>query len=349
MAMRREALITSLFVSIAAGVFALEPGYARAYCASPVVSVGVTDAFPGLEIPVWVSTGSNSSVEILDHSQAEFARVVLEVIARHNEAVAAPKLYFAGFTNKALAPKTLAYTGWDAGIVVHSFGCDLLTDPDFESDELCAADQESKKACTKHYNIPSINGLTLVASVNLIPPKCEHSVYKSMWSIDGSSSDDIAEVLLHEFGHALGLRHSDVTRQDCVVHGHLHGNDDGPNFGTMWPVTSGSLGLYRHWRRDDLDGLARLYGAFYPELEFAYWTDHSFPGAPEIEGAQSLAGFPVARTPALGDAPPGQAQPVALVDPTRRVQFARLAGDGGVVEAPTVIDGGPLGRAWIAA
>jgi hypothetical protein len=88
------------------------PRTSDAYCVrkSDVVLAWKLE-FPDLRIPVYVAWDETNSVAYTGRSPEDVARIVLEVIARHNESVAAPKLYFAGFSDKVWGNKPRALTG----------------------------------------------------------------------------------------------------------------------------------------------------------------------------------------------------------------------------------------------
>jgi len=80
-----------------------------------------------LGIPVYVSTGTLSTVAHTGFSPEQVARVVIDVLARHNELITAPKLYFNGFTaiDFDLAGAN-PVVDRPAGITIQSADCQLL-------------------------------------------------------------------------------------------------------------------------------------------------------------------------------------------------------------------------------
>jgi cysteine-rich repeat protein len=145
---------------------------------------------------------------------------------------------------------------------------------------------------------------------------------------------------LHELGHILGLEHTNMAVMDCPG---VAGNDPTGNTGVMRTTNSSFLPLYRHWRRDDLDGLDFLWGPHAPDYEVAYWDDSTFPAAPVLASATPLTGMSIIRSPSLADAEPGGLQPVVSVDPSHRVMLATVAADGSISEPAAPVDPGPLG------
>ena len=324
------------------------PASTDAYCVDPTYAAKIRHGFPTMRLPVYLSTGQYSSIEHTGLSPFDAARILLEVIARHNETAIAPKLYFAGFTASdfTLVPMGMqpdmvnSIATWPKGIVVHGFPCALVADvndrihPTF----LCNADTVLRHACAYQHN----NGTDWVGVVGLLPPQCDLAQSKHIeWSLDDSTAYDFALTLLHELGHVLGLEHCNVSAVACGSK--IPGNDPDGNDGVMRTAPGGSLSALRHWRRDDLDGLDQLYAGDYPDYDLIHWRDLAFPNPAMVESPTALAGTHVIRSGALAEAPNGLPQALVSVDENRRVVFATLAPDGSVVEAPGVVDQGPLG------
>ena len=340
---RPGAIIGSLLLTLGSSAAAY------AYCLNQTYINDVAAEFPDQRIPVYVSTGMLSTVANTGVSPPDVARVLLEVIARHNETVVSPKLYFAGFDSTDFKPPMMGMTTtmlnameqWPKGIMVYGFPCDLLLDEKTVNHAfLCNATSKSGFACGfRHWN-----GVKMFAGgVVLLPPNCNLAVANDVvWSLDGSTPNDLGQTLLHEIGHVLGLKHNNMSAAECVNDNGVPGNHPDGNHSVMRTTKGASLSDLRHWRRDDLDGLAAAYPN-HPIHEFTHWRDLAFPAAPAIEGAQSVAGTEVIRSGALADVPPNHAQPLVTVGPDRRVLFASLASDGSVVEPPSVIDQGAHG------
>ncbi|WP_258182677.1 DUF4215 domain-containing protein [Enhygromyxa salina] len=205
---------------------------------------------------------------------------------------------------------------------------------------LCDADVNTGiKACALQVEN---NSSETVGSVTLVPADCELVAgAPRVWSFDGSTTSDLGHTYLHELGHILGLRHTNRTTAEC---GTVSGNNPDGNTGVMRSTNGASLSRFRHWRRDDLDGIDHLWDSYYPSYELASWPDEGFPDLIPMSAASSLTGASVIRSGSLADAPPGAPQPLVTLDDRRRVVFATLADDDSVIEAPAVVEPGPLGK-----
>lgn len=300
--------------------------------------------FPDLELQVYIATGSNSSVAYTGRTLAEVERIVQEVIARHNETVVAPKLVYGGRVTNYLDPNgnpgapDPPLANWPQGIVVYSFPCELVGDTLIQASYLCHAASQSFYGCGKLFENANMQ---VVGGVGLVPAACGAvEIGPFQWTLDGVGVD-MPSKLLHEIGHVLGLDHSQYSSMDCLAKGRDPGNDPAGNVGVMHSPMSSHVEAYRHWRRDDLDGLQSLYGMASPSHELAYWQDSPLFLPPELGNASSLAGTTVASGASLGDAPMGSPQPLVVLDDARQLIFASLAADGTLFEGPSVIDPGP--------
>jgi hypothetical protein len=87
----------------------------HAYCVTPNdMAMFWGGEFADFRVPVRVSKGPNTSVMHAGVSPEDLARILVEVIARHNESIAVPKLYFAGIRDD----DTL-----EPGITIRSLPC----------------------------------------------------------------------------------------------------------------------------------------------------------------------------------------------------------------------------------
>jgi cysteine-rich repeat protein len=318
--------------------FTLFPGLAAAYCVNPRIADNWRAEFPSLHIPVYVAIGDNSSVEHTGVDKENIARWVVEVIARHNETTPVPKLYYAGFSTEELLEKEVeqrinSLAQWQPGITIHSFPCEALSESRIDPAFVCAAATNDLLACGYQH----VNGTGhAIGVVALVPSMCGFAADSTIsWGVDSESEHDLAHTLLHELGHVLGLRHTNVSAEEC---GPENGNDPAGNSGVMRTTKGSNVPAFRHWRRDDIDGLEYLYGVDDPGHELALWRDESFPAAPSVGAATSMPGVQVIRAGSLADAPEGIEQPVVSVDLNRRVIMATYAADGSVAQPPVVVD-----------
>jgi cysteine-rich repeat protein len=340
-------------VSAVAALASLVPTPVEAYCVNPEYATALRDDFASLRVPVYISIGANSTVGHLGVAQEDMARLVLEVIARHNETTVAPKLYFAGFSPNGLVPDpklgmgemmvpiaTLNSIGtWPKGIMIHSFDCDLLASDVFYGSYFCWAAQDDLHGCGyQHLNDKN----EFLGIVLLVPAMCDLAANPMVdWSIDGSTQYDLMATLLHEIGHVVGLGHTNIEATDCPG---VAGNAPAGNTGVMRTTNGSSLPGYRHWRRDDIDGMDDLYAANYPDYELTLWPDDNFPAAPAIGVSSTVLDIPMIRSGSLADVPSdAEQQPLVSLDVDRRVVFATFAPDGSLVQPPAIVDPSPRG------
>lgn len=344
MALQHSALRwASLAVFAASLGLVIAPARTDAFCADQGYRDDLLGEFPNLEIPVFLAVGGNSTVANSGVSKEDVARILIEVIARHNETVVAPKLVFGGFSNVELTPQTGSMPmansvgSFSRGITVFGVSCDLLASGQVATPFLCNADTDDLLACAyQHINTNN----EVIGVVGIVPAMCEFAANTTIeWSF-ADTDHDLHQTLQHEFGHILGLKHTNDVAAACPG---IAGNDPVGNTGVMRTTNSAFLPLYRHWRRDDLDGLDFLWAHHAPAYEVIYWDDSSFPAAAAMSEVKSLAGMSAIRSPSLADAEQAGLQPIVTVDASRRVTFATLTAGGSVSEPPTPVDPGPLG------
>lgn len=162
-----------------------------------------TNKFKDLRIKVFLSLGPNTSFLQTGLSLTQAEALVQRVVAVHNETIGPPYLVYAGTT-------TLERDGQGtvkdrpAGIVIESLPC---------GQSPCS--QDGSSACANiagslDDDLVSKGWVTLRPSAQLCPESGED------WSLESISSLDPALTLLHEFGHTLGLNHSDLAEAECT-------------------------------------------------------------------------------------------------------------------------------------
>ena len=84
------------------------------------------------------------------------------------------------------------------------------------------------------------------------------------WSIDGGKGVDLLSVAVHEFGHALGLGHSDVKES------------------LMYPTYAGKR---TRLQRDDINGIEMLYGKRNSQRRDTSYLDSNERRAPSVQSS----------------------------------------------------------------
>jgi hypothetical protein len=219
---------------------------AEAYCVSDKPLIAFWSAeFSDLRIPVWVNISADYSVESTGQTPQDIARLVIEVIARHNESVRAPKLYFAGFATQGFDYMLTDQNGdvvpWGAlpaGINVMSLECaEKLT--------VCG---EDALACAS-LGIRGSVGMDQsthddpIGWVFLSPADCGVNYSLSAYA-------DLGQIMLHEIGHTLGLQHSNREKSVCETGNNIYG---GPTMGTVGVMHGAAPASFAVYQRSDLD------------------------------------------------------------------------------------------------
>ncbi len=310
------------------------PSRAEAYCvrSEPVIAFWSVK-FPDLRIPVWISVSQLYTVANTGQTPEDVARLAIAVIARHNESVLAPKLYFAGFTPFAYDVENMTSPLADlpAGITIMSMPCE-------KNEFLCG---EGATGCANFASRPG--NLDPLGWVFFVPPGCDDSAGYSM-----NSYGDMAQIMLHELGHTLGLRHSNQTQAQCEAKGYVFGGPPTGTSGVMHSVIPAGFASDRSWRRDDLHGFDHLYGAAAQPHELVWWDDVDYPSYPPDEAATSLAGMPVSRTAVVANRNPADTQALVTTAPDGRVIHRLLDAQGLATPdlADVAVDPSPSGISY---
>jgi cysteine-rich repeat protein len=316
---------------------------AKAYCVSSRDMVDFWSAgFPDLRIPVWVSLSDEYTSGHAGQSPQDIARLLIEVIAHHNETVQAPKLYFAGFTPNGFDKTIIDEDGvsWPAANL--PTGITVMAAPDCdEKDTMCGL---PAFACAGFLDRgPLGDGETSdpIGWVILAPAGCTDT-----YSL--TSYPDLGQILLHELGHTLGLNHSNRTKSTCEGGGYVHGGPTAGTSSTMNSNVPAHFVRYRAWRRDDLEAFDHLYASATPPFELAWWEDGDYPNYPIESAATSLIGMAVSRTAVVSNRPASGVQALVSTAADGRVVHRLMNGAGELSPAlaDIVVDPGPQGRSW---
>lgn len=294
-------------------------------------------SFSDLHIPVWVASAGDNSTHWTGESAADVARVVINVISRHNEAVTGPKLYFAGFTDEGLnwanhgSPTKTFIDDLPTGITIMSVECDS------PHADVCV-DPKAVACANSAFRSSTTDAIGFVI---LRPGGCSDV---EEWSL--VEHIDMAQVLLHEFGHVLGLGHSNLDKEECEDQGGIHVGDPAGANGVMHAVVPASFAAYRSWRRDDIEALEFLFGGVPHEL--AMWMDTIYPDYLPESLATSMVGMSVSRSASIANRTSVGGQVIATTDPTGRVIHRVIDAEGSLTPMldEIVVDPEASGYSW---
>lgn len=315
----------SLIGAMGAGL-ALAPTAAAAWCLSPGNYAAFWGAgFPERRIAVYMAVGADSSFLHSQLTREQGETVLRRVIAVHNETIGTPTLYYAGTTDAELDAEG-GLRERPRGIVVDSFPC-----TEAEPAPSCAAGQ---LACTVHGG--NADDEVAKARVTLLPPLCID--VDVVWGIERGDGKDVTRVLLHEFGHALGLGHTGDTQ--CA------GPSDGGKVGVMRRIVGDADPYERAWRSDDIAALREVHGGALRHGVYM-WADGAFPAAPaEAERVAICAEMrtPPALTSMVAEDGPRATLWMGFTDAEDRVVVRAWDGAGFVVPVGgAVVDPSPAG------
>ncbi|KIG16063.1 hypothetical protein DB30_04935 [Enhygromyxa salina] len=333
---------------LSAALLGFVPTPAQAYCVTALdMAEFWSSEFPDLRVPVWLNISAGHSVAHMDQTPQDVARLVIEVLARHNESVAAPKLYFAGFTTEKYDPGAqlpgIPEERLPAGINIISMSCEEAV-----QQPLCS---EGAKACARFVSRPKVGEVEdwndPIGMVAVIPPGCDDANNDSLLM---TGYVDPGQLLLHEIGHTLGLHHANQSASACTQSSLVPGGLKTGANGVMQTAVPASFAAFRSWRRDDLEALDQLYGAATGPLEPVWWDDVNYPDYPLETDATSLVGMSVSRSVVVSNRTPAGVQALASTNPEGRVIHQLMDELGELTPGPVdaVVDPGPSGRTWAA-
>jgi cysteine-rich repeat protein len=226
------------------------------------------------------------------------------------------------------------------GITVMSYGCEI---PDMSNNMmLCGPLTHDAFACADSMGSEAEQAIGWII---LVPTDCAsfHPPTR-VWKID-EDQVDLAQVLLHELGHTLGLHHCNRTQAECEAGGNIHGGTETEATGVMHASPPFKYAAFRSWRRDDLAGLQALYGDEADPHEIAWWDDALYPNYPDDALARSLVGMAVSRSAAISGQPGTTTQVLATTAGDGRVLHRLIDAQGQITPGlgDVVVDPSPHG------
>ncbi len=262
------------------------PQAANAWCANQLYKPYYDEHFPDQVIDVYLTTSGLNSITQVGLTVEQGEQYVRTMIDLHNETAASPRLVFAGFDNTTAPGNDLSARPF--GITVDGAAC---------AENACNMGPNNRACGNIDKNqVDQNNKSVSKGRVTLLPPGCPTG--GTLWNVDGTASDPVG-VLLHELGHTLGLAHADtLTCQNTS--GWVKGNGPVMTAGVMVSSEPGIQERARGWRRDDLEGLEKVWGA---PIDWSVWYWDELELSPTSPSVCELRELPnVARYPVSGSA-----------------------------------------------
>lgn len=280
-------IVLAVWIALSSGlVFGARP--VDAACA---LSDAWAPDFPDDRIPVWYSmhdTGYKTGIQYTDVGNSgdigwgswadERAWIQAAIDLVNTASVGGPKLYLAGLDNH-VAPGN--YLSMNEGITVHSYSCDGLP-----SGAIAGSNSGGNKA--------------YVAMVPGGAGRCSpNPAVSTLWWVDPGQNTtpgwggtfDFVGVLVHEFGHILGLDHTDGSG-DCDENVFASAET------TNSVMYSWQKDFRRRLRADDIVALRKIWEE--PARTAKWWSSTALPPSPDswTEEGELSPGFTV-NTPVI--------------------------------------------------